>query len=43
VTPDDVLEAAARWFAPSVLTPVLVGDADSVAASVRSLVDLETQ
>jgi predicted Zn-dependent peptidase len=42
VTTDDVLSAAARWLAPSVLTPVLVGDASVVAESVRSLVDLET-
>jgi predicted Zn-dependent peptidase len=38
----DVLAAGARWFAPSVLTPVLVGDASVVAAGVGSLVDLET-
>jgi predicted Zn-dependent peptidase len=42
VSVDDVLAAAARWFAPSVLTPVLVGDASVVAAGVGSLVDLET-
>ncbi len=42
VTTDEVLDAGARWFAPSVLTPVLVGDAAAVATSVASLVDLET-
>jgi predicted Zn-dependent peptidase len=42
VTPGDVLAAASRWLAPSVLSPVLVGDAAVVADSVRSLVDLET-
>jgi predicted Zn-dependent peptidase len=42
VTVEDVLAAGARWFAPSVLTPVLVGDASVVAAGVGSLVDLET-
>lgn len=41
VTVDDVLAAAARWLAPSALTPVLVGDVDVVADSVRALVDLE--
>jgi predicted Zn-dependent peptidase len=43
VTVEDVLEAGARWLAPSVLTPVLVGDTEQVADSVRKLVDLETQ
>jgi zinc protease len=42
VTVEDVLEAGARWFAPSVLTPVLVGDVSVVATRVSSLVDLET-
>ena len=42
VTVDDVLEAGARTFAPSVLTPVLVGDTAVVADSLRALVDLET-
>jgi predicted Zn-dependent peptidase len=42
VTVDDVLAAAARWFAPSVLTPVLVGDAAVVGDSVRALVDVDT-
>ena len=42
VTVEDVLEAGARWLAPSVLTPVLVGDSEQVAAGVRALVELET-
>ena len=42
VTPADVLAAASRWLAPSVLTPVLVGDAAVGADSVRALVELET-
>jgi zinc protease len=42
VTVDEVLEAAGRWLAPSVLTPVLVGDTALVADSVRALMDLET-
>ena len=42
VTVEDVLEAGARWFAPSVLTPVLVGDTAVIEDSLRSLVDLET-
>lgn len=42
VTVEDVLEAAARWLAPSVLTPVLVGDAATVAGRVGALVDVET-
>ena len=42
VTVEDVLAAASRWLAPSVLTPVLVGDASVVADSIRSLVELET-
>jgi len=42
VTVEDVLAASARWLAPSVLTPVLVGDAATVASSVGTLVDLET-
>jgi predicted Zn-dependent peptidase len=42
VTPDDVLAASARWLAPSVLTPVLVGDASQVADSLGALVELET-
>jgi predicted Zn-dependent peptidase len=42
VTVEQVLEAGARWLAPSVLTPVLVGDAEVVTDSVRALVDVET-
>ncbi len=42
VTVDDVLEAGARWFAPSVLTPVFVGDTAVVGDSLRTLVALET-
>ena len=42
VTVEDVLEAGARWFAPSVLTPVLVGDTAVIADSLRTLVELET-
>jgi zinc protease len=42
VTVDDVLEAGARWFAPSALTPVLVGDTAVVEDSLRTLVELET-
>jgi zinc protease len=42
VTVDDVREAGARWFAPSVLSPVLVGDAAVVEDSLRTLVELET-
>jgi predicted Zn-dependent peptidase len=38
---EDVLAAAATWFAPSVLTPVLVGDTAQIADSVRALVELE--
>ena len=41
VTVDDVLEAAARWLAPTALTPVLVGDTATVEKSLRGLVDLE--
>ncbi|MFN2539818.1 MAG: M16 family metallopeptidase [Mycobacteriales bacterium] len=41
VTVDDVLAAAAKWFAPSVLTPVLVGDTATIADSLRRLVELE--
>jgi predicted Zn-dependent peptidase len=43
VTVDDVLEAGARWLAPRVLTPVLVGDTDTIADSLRAVVELETQ
>jgi predicted Zn-dependent peptidase len=43
VTVDDVLAAGARWMAPAALTPVLVGDTEVVADSLRTLVDLETQ
>jgi predicted Zn-dependent peptidase len=43
VTVEDVLAAGARWLAPTVLTPVLVGDSATVAASLRGLVELETQ
>lgn len=43
VTVEDVLAAGARWFSPSGLTPVLVGDTAVVADSLRSLVDLETR
>jgi predicted Zn-dependent peptidase len=42
VTVEDVLAAASRWLAPSVLTPVLVGDTSVVAASVGSVGDRET-
>jgi predicted Zn-dependent peptidase len=42
VTVEDVLEASARWFAPSVLTPVFVGDTAVIGDSLRALVDLET-
>ncbi len=42
VTVDDVLEAGARWFAPSVLTPVFVGDTAVIGDSLRTLVALET-
>lgn len=42
VTVEDVLEAGARWFAPSVLTPVFVGDTAVIADSLRTLVALET-
>jgi len=42
VTVDDVLAAGARWLAPSVLTPVLVGDRAVVEDSLRALVPLET-
>ncbi|MGZ6826335.1 MAG: M16 family metallopeptidase [Mycobacteriales bacterium] len=42
VTVEDVLEAGARWFSPTVLTPVLVGDTAVVADSLRALVPLET-
>jgi predicted Zn-dependent peptidase len=42
VTVEQVLDAGARWLAPSVLTPVLVGDTAVVADSVRALVELET-
>ena len=41
ITVEDVLEAGARWLAPSVLTPVLVGDVATVEPSLRALVDLE--
>jgi predicted Zn-dependent peptidase len=41
VTVEEVLDAGARWLAPSVLTPVLVGDTAVVADSVRALVELE--
>ena len=41
VTVEDVLEAGARWLAPTRLTPVLVGDTEVVADSLRALVDLE--
>jgi zinc protease len=42
VTVDDVLAAGARWLAPSVLTPVLVGDRSVVEESVRTLLPVET-
>ena len=42
VTVEDVLAAGARWFSPSVLTPVFVGDTAVVADSLRTLVELET-
>jgi predicted Zn-dependent peptidase len=41
VTVDDVLAAGAKWLAPTVLTPVLVGDVATVAGSLRGLVELE--
>ncbi len=41
VTTEDVLAAAATWLAPTVLTPVLVGDVATVEKSLRGLVDLE--
>ena len=41
VTVDDVRAAAAKWFAPTVLTPVLVGDTGTIADSLRGLVELE--
>ncbi len=41
VTVDDVLAASARWYAPSVLTPVFVGDTAVIGDSLRALVDLE--
>ena len=43
VTVEDVLEAGGTWFAPSRLTPVLVGDRSVVEDSLRTLVALETQ
>ena len=42
VTVEDALAAAARYLAPGVLTPVLVGDAAVVGDSVRSLVEVDT-
>jgi predicted Zn-dependent peptidase len=42
VTADEVLEAGARWLAPSRLTPVLVGDASTVSPGLGALVELET-
>ncbi len=42
VTVDDVLAAGARWFAPSVLTPVLVGDRAAVEAPLQVLGGLES-
>ncbi len=42
VTVEDVLAAGARWFSPSVLTPVFVGDTAVIADSLRTLVELET-
>ena len=42
VTVEDVQEAAARWLAPSVLTPVFVGDSSVIADNLRTLVALET-
>jgi zinc protease len=43
VTVDDVLAAAATWMSPSRLTTVLVGDADVVADSVRTLLEVERE
>ena len=42
VTVEDVLEAGARWFAPSALTPVLVGDTAVIEDSLRTLGPLDT-
>jgi zinc protease len=42
VTVEEVLGAGSRWFAPSRLTPVLVGDAATVADSVGAIIELET-
>lgn len=42
VTVEDVLAAGARWFAPTRLTPVLVGDSSVVADALRGIVALET-
>ena len=41
VTVEDVLAAGLRWLAPARLTPVLVGDADVVADSLRGIVEVE--
>ena len=42
VSVEDVLEAGTRWFAPSQLTPVLVGDRAVIEDSLRALVEVET-
>ena len=42
VTVEDVLAAGARWFAPSRLSPVLVGDSSVVAGPLCGIVELET-
>jgi zinc protease len=41
VTVDDVLAAASTWLAPTQLTAVLVGDAELVAGSLQSLIEVE--
>ncbi len=42
-TVEDVSAAAARFFAPSGFTSVVVGDAETIAAPLAALVPVETQ
>jgi predicted Zn-dependent peptidase len=41
VTVDDVLEASARWLAPSALVTVMVGDASVIEQPLRRLTEVE--
>src|SRR5205085_2327930 len=41
LTADDVAAAAAKYVAPALLAPVLVGDADAIGAAVGRIAEIE--